>query len=129
MTLSRKILLIASLALGAGSVHAQVASFDCRKAATPAERAVCATPDLGRKDVVVSTYYELLLRLKPASGGMAYREFADRVRDEQRQWLRDGRDACAGNVACLGRAYDARLATLAKTLDDNAALTFGRTMD
>lgn len=123
----------AALALAAWwpalALHAQVASFDCRKATTPTEQAICASPSLGRKDVIAATYYQVLLRLKPATAGMAYREFDDRVRDEQRQWLQHGRDACRGDGACLDQAYDRRIDALLKTLDTNAGLTFGRTFD
>jgi len=116
-----------ALAFAVPSIHAQVASFDCGKASSATEKAICTSPTLGRKDIVVATYYDLLLRLKPATAGMAYREFDDSVRDGQRTWLQTGRNACGGDVACLGRAYDARIAALLKTLDGNAALTFGRT--
>ena len=117
------------LLLAASALHAQVASFDCHKAATASERTVCGSPELGRKDVTVAAYYQLLLRLKPAAAGMAYREFDDRIRDEQRQWLRKDRDACGSDIACLQRAYDQRIDALLKTFDTQAALTFGRTSD
>lgn len=123
-----RVLLALPMLLPALSLHAQVASFDCGKAATPTEHTVCATPALGRKDVIASTYYQLMLRLKPASAGMAYREFDDRVRDDQRQWLHM-RDTCRGDVRCLDEAYDRRIDALLKTFDANAALTFGRTGD
>jgi uncharacterized protein len=110
-------------------VRAQVASFDCSHAGTPTERAICATPALGRKDVTVTTYYQLLLRLKPATAGMAYREFDDQVRDGQRQWLQQERDACKDDIGCLNRAYDKRMDALLKTFDANAGLTFGRSID
>jgi len=113
--------------LGITRLHAQTASFDCTRAATVTERAICSSPSLGRQDVEVATYYRLLLRLKPAEAGMAYREFDDRLRDQQRQWIADRRDACKSDVRCLGRAYDQRIQTLLKTFDDNAALTFTRT--
>ena len=118
--------LLAVLAL---PLHAQVASFDCGKASTPTERAICATPELGRKDVTVAAYYQLLLRLKPAAAGMAYREFDDQVRAGQRQWLQDERDACRGDRRCLDRAYDRRIDALLTTFDANAALTFGRALN
>ncbi|WP_114238772.1 lysozyme inhibitor LprI family protein [Dyella sp. C9] len=123
-------LLLAGFLMTPGlAVHAQVASFDCRKATTLAERTVCATPALGRKDIAVATYYEVLLRLKPGASGMAYREFDDTIRDGQREWLQGQRDACGAELACLQRAYDERLDALRTSLDANAALTFGRSLD
>lgn len=106
-------------------VAAQVASYDCGKAATATEHAICASPSLGRKDVVVATYYDVLLQLKPAIPGMAYREFDDRLRDEQRQFLAT-RNACGAHTDCLEQSYDERLATLRKMLDRYGAVVFDR---
>jgi uncharacterized protein len=119
-------LLVTSLIVLSPVAHAQVASFNCSKATTPTEHAICASPSLGRKDVTLAAYYTLLLRLSPAVGGMAYREFDDQLHGEQRTWLKSKRDGCNGNVACLDQAYDRRLADVLKTIDGNAALTFGR---
>lgn len=122
-------LAIAGLLAASATAQAQVASFDCARAATPTERAVCATPELGRKDVALATWYDALLRLKPAVSGMAFREFRDGIAQAQRQWLRSQRDACGSDVACLRRAYDARLDAVRKTFDGNAGLTYGRMID
>jgi uncharacterized protein len=116
--------LLASLLL-IGPAAAQVASYDCANATAATERAICASPSLGRKDVIVATYYDLLLNLKPATAGMAYREFDDRLRDEQRQFLVT-RNACGANTNCLEKSYDVRLAVLRKTVDRNAAVVFDR---
>ena len=126
MTSTRQFLVAGALLAASAGLHAQVASFDCGKAATPTEHAICASPQLGRKDVIAATYYQLLLRLKPAVAGMAYREFYDNLRTQQAQWLRHDRDACGADTACLGRSYDQRIAALLKTYDDNAGLTFGQ---
>lgn len=120
------VVLAAALFVASAWTHAQVASFDCRQASTPTERAICSSAALGQKDVVVTTYYQLLLRLKPAMAGMAYREFDDGIRNGQRQWLQHDRDACGDDATCLGHAYDRRIDALLKTFDANAALTFGR---
>jgi uncharacterized protein len=119
--------LLSALLLAAASVaHAQVASFDCGKASTRTEKAVCASPRLGAKDVTVAAYFQLLLRLKPAVAGMAYREFDDTLRNDQRQWLQQDRNACQADATCLDRVYDRRIDTLLKLFDTNAGLTFGR---
>ena len=122
---ARRALLSALLLAVAGAAHAQVASFDCGKALTRTEKAVCASPTLGAKDVTVDAYFQLLLRLKPAVAGMAYREFDDTLRDDQRQWLQQERDACQADASCLDRIYDRRIDTLLKLFDANAGLTFG----
>ena len=121
--------LIGSMLMASAGVHAQVASFDCHMASTPTEHTICTSHELGRKDVIVTTYYQLLLRLKPAEAGMAYREFDDAVRGGQRQWLQHDRDTCGADAACLNRAYDQRIDALLKAFDANAALTLGRTND
>jgi uncharacterized protein len=108
-----------------GPVAAQVASYDCDKAVTPTERAICASPSLGRKDVIVASYYDLLLHLKPAVPGMAYREFNDALRDQQRQFL-SMRDACGAKTSCLEQRYDERIAALRETADRYAAVVFDR---
>jgi uncharacterized protein len=122
---ARRALLSALLLAAASVAHAQVASFDCVNASTRAERAVCASPALGAKDVTLAAYFQLLLRLKPATAGMAYREFDDMLRSDQRQWLKE-RDACQADAACLDRVYDRRIDILLKLFDANAGLTFGR---
>ncbi|HET6552545.1 MAG TPA: lysozyme inhibitor LprI family protein [Dyella sp.] len=111
------------------ALHAQSASFECSHAGTPTEHAICASPALGKKDIEVAIYYRLLLRLKPATAGMAYREFDDQLRDQQRKWITDSRDACKSDLQCLGQAYDKRIDSLLRTFDQNAALTFGRAAD
>lgn len=122
---ARRALFSALLLAVASVAHAQVASFDCGKASTRTEKAVCASPTLGAKDVTVANYFQLLLRLKPAVAGMAYREFDDTLRGDQRQWLQQDRNACQADVGCLDRVYDRRIDTLLKLFDANARLTFG----
>jgi uncharacterized protein len=73
-------------AAGKPGCAAQVASFDCR-ASRATERAITAAPMLGRKDITVTAYYDVLLRVKSAVSDMAYREFNDKLRNEQRRWL------------------------------------------
>lgn len=124
MKMARFTTLLVSLLL-MGPASAQVASYECGRAATATEQAICASPSLGRKDVMVATSYDLLLHLKPATAGMAYREFDDRLRGEQRRFLA-ARNACGANTSCLEKSYDDRIAVLRKTFDRNAAVVFDR---
>lgn len=84
--------------------RAAVASFDCGKASTPVERAVCADPELARLDREVAQAYGVRLAAVEAE--------ADKqsIRAAQRRWLqrRDGacKDAAA---ACLTGVYRVRL--------------------
>jgi uncharacterized protein len=122
---ARRALLSILLLTAASLAHAQVASFDCGKASTRAEKFVCTSRTLGAKDVTLASYFRLLLRLKPAVAGMAYREFDDMLRSDQRQWLNE-RDACEADAACLDHVYDRRIEALLTSFDANARLTFGR---
>lgn len=90
----RIVLLLAGGLLGPASF---AAGFDCQKARTPTERAICADEKLSVADEVMSAAYPLL----EDAGSTA-------VADEQRAWLRR-RDACRADVACLRQAYQERL--------------------
>lgn len=68
------------------------ASFDCTKAATATETAICASHDLAGWDRSVA------LALREAIGRSPERETS--LRDEQRQWLKK-RDACGNKGDCI----------------------------
>jgi uncharacterized protein len=120
------VLLATALLVGPCAVHAQVASFNCAKAATPTEKAICQTPSLGAKDIRMATYFQVLQDAPPGVGGMGYREFRDGARTDQVAWVRQKRNTCQGDVGCLESAYDRRLDALRKLLADNLALTYGQ---
>ncbi|HWV62205.1 MAG TPA: hypothetical protein VN019_01195 [Oxalicibacterium sp.] len=109
------------LAGGWQTAHAQVASFDCARAATPTEKTVCATPSLGAKDVRVASYYEVLQDIPPAVSGMVFREFRGYQRRQQAVWLKTVRDACGDRVD--------RLLALKDVMAKNLGLTYGRMCD
>ena len=87
-------------------------SFDCTKARSPAERAICAQPSLGALDRAVADAYAAALA-RPGADAAA-------VRAGQQTWLR-GRDArcspaargSASLAACLAASLAQRLAALA----------------
>ena len=111
------------------SAHAQVASFDCAKAATPTEHAICSTPALGEKDIRMATYYRILQDVSPAVSGMAYREFRGGIQDAQTTWMKRQRDVCKDDATCLAQAYDQRIKVLHDTLMKNVGITYGRMCD
>jgi uncharacterized protein len=92
MTIFRLFLLTVFAALGHA---AQAASFDCAKASTLIENAICASPDLSRKDEALGRLYQSALKQNPA------------VRTEQVNWLRE-RNRCI-DERCLNNAYDRRI--------------------
>ncbi|HQR88404.1 MAG: hypothetical protein B7Z44_14955 [Caulobacter sp. 12-67-6] len=99
--------LVLALTCVAGSASA--ASFDCRKARTADEKAICAERSLNDKDVRMDVLYGVNKRTLAMGGRGA-------LMDQQRDWLRDRR-ACGGNKACLNRAYDRRLGDLEKSME------------
>ena len=96
-----------SLALFGASLlplSAQAASYDCTRADTAAEIAVCSNPTLNRLDEDLAVQYRSLLnRLPPRR--------AEMVRQDQRSWLA-ARDSCGADVRCLRARYQERSARL-----------------
>lgn len=89
-------------------------SFDCAKAATPAEKTLCTDEGslaAARDGILGALYNEL-----KAMGGH------EEVLAGQSAWLKK-RDQCATNVDCLERAYDQRLAELARAAGDEQGVT------
>ena len=78
---------------------ASAASFDCTKASTVVEKAICATPRLSALDEELAATYAAV-RKNPA------------VREGQRRWLVEERDACEDGEGCIEAAYLVRIATL-----------------
>jgi uncharacterized protein len=83
-------------------VHA--ASFDCAKAQTTDEKAVCADRALNDQDVEMSVLYT---QLKPLLGMGARGD----MEDAQVAWLKR-REACGGDRTCLSKAYEDRVLQL-----------------
>jgi uncharacterized protein len=108
-----RMILAGLLVLGAAPV-AQAASFDCAKASTPVEKAICANPELGRRDEVLAKAYATAL------GGLGDEAKAE-VQAGQREWLGYAALACTTDAkpftgaltedqqACLGAVYRARI--------------------
>ncbi len=86
--------------------RAPQASFDCHKAGSPIEHAVCADAALARLDRQVAEAYQMKLR-------NAYEDKAKlAVRQAQRDWLALRDKACGAVAACLTKAYRDRLTVL-----------------
>lgn len=96
------LLLLATAGI-AWSGAAGAASFDCGKAATPAEKAICADPALSKADDDLAAAYKAALAatLDPAS-----------LRRAQRQWLQDRDRTDVASDYLL--AYTNRITELAK---------------
>lgn len=85
------------------------ASFDCARARSPDEKAICANTALNDKDVKMSVLYDINKRTLAMGGRGA-------LQDAQQQWLRDRR-SCGANRTCLNRSYDKRLAELERSME------------
>ncbi|MFZ4605411.1 MAG: lysozyme inhibitor LprI family protein [Caulobacter sp.] len=93
--------------LGAGAASA--ASFDCNKARTPDEKAICADRALNDQDVRMAQLYDIVRHLVAMGGRGA-------IMDDQTVWLK-ARRTCGANRACIGRAYTRRIAQLNSVLE------------
>lgn len=90
---------------------AQAAGFDCAKAATSVEKAICANSGLSDLDSALAAAYRSALA---ASANPVA------LKSGQRAWLTRVRDHCR-NVDCLEQAYRGRIATLASITAGTAA--------
>ncbi|MBQ0821475.1 lysozyme inhibitor LprI family protein [Microvirga terrae] len=98
------VVLIAGLWMAAASQAAQAASFDCAKARTPDEKAICADRGLNDQDVEMAVLYT---QLKPLLGMGARGD----MEDAQAAWLKR-REACGEDRSCLSKAYEDRVLQL-----------------
>lgn len=98
MTLLRLVPLAVLLGAAPSAVHA--ASFDCGKATTPFEKAICTHPDLSTAD-------ELLAKAFATATGGLTKEAVTAMRADQRNWLDYAQRACTDDAQPLTRgSYD-----------------------
>ncbi|QKJ86809.1 hypothetical protein PMPD1_1859 [Paramixta manurensis] len=82
------------------------ASFSCKQATAPDEKAICANRVLNDKDVEMTTKFRFLT-------GLFAMGTRGNMQDQQRQWLAN-RQRCGSDVSCLKASYDRRIAELDK---------------
>jgi restriction system protein len=101
---------IALLAIGTGAAHAVGPSFDCTRAATPAQKLVCSDPDLSRTELeYTQAYYAMRYQVGEAGWPslkaeaiLSQNESLKRCEIPQSgRLLRDSKQA----AECLGSAY------------------------
>ena len=95
---------LAGIGLIAGVDVSGAASFDCAKATSKVEKAICSQQALSDLDEYLGRYY----------GGAAetLMDGAACLKADQRDWVKTVRDACGAKVDCLKDAYLKRLGTL-----------------
>jgi len=94
-------------------------SFDCAKASTASEKAICASPDLAAADVAVSKAYSDLLKALPAAQQTA-------LKADQKNWINGRSGGCfdkkdAELTQCLLAAMQTRRQFLVGEGDNGAA--------
>lgn len=104
MRLSVTFALSALLAIPVAIEGSASPSFDCAKAGTESEHAICDSSTLSALDRALADAY------RAARAGAAA-AVHDRIRAEQIAWLRD-RDACGADPACLAARMQERVAAL-----------------
>lgn len=102
-------LVIAAFVLILAGVPAQAASFDCAKASSAFERAICDTPELSQKDEILAKAYATAL------GGLS-KQASDAVKAGQREWLHYAERACTDDAEPLKGDYDDEGASCLATL-------------
>ena len=112
--------LATAVVLSLAAAPAQAASFDCAKASTEVEKAICANPDLSRSDEVLARAYATAL------GGLSD-EAKAAMQAGQREWLGFAALACTTDAkpfttaltdeqqGCLNAVYRSRISELAQS--------------
>src|SRR5262245_63019813 len=102
MTVMHRTITLAALGVFAGAAAAGAQpSFDCRKAATPSEKAICADAELARIDRGIAAAFRQL-KAELASQ-------IETLAEEQTEFLK-ARDECGAEKACLARTMESRAA-------------------
>jgi uncharacterized protein len=97
---------LALLVVARASPWASATSFDCRKAATDAEKTICGSALLGKLDDALSDNYRNMLTGNLGDGGKD-------LKREQKEWLRK-RNACKSEK-CLVDTYRSRVDEICNT--------------
>lgn len=90
------------------TVDADAASFNCNKARTKTEHAICGNSSLSSLDSQLAGLYKQAL-IMSCSGQKS-------VRRAQLSWIA-GRNACGGSIVCLRNAYNDRISELLIEID------------
>lgn len=101
----RRLIAASTLAIGAAVAggSAQAAGFDCTKAGTWIEKAICADKYLSAMDSELTALFRRSIEANARSP-----ETVASLRSGQRDWLKQKRDACKDAV-CLVSVYEARV--------------------
>lgn len=87
------------------SVSSIAASFDCTKAGTPVEQAICNSSELSSLDEALAQTYRSQIASSPESS---------QIKSDQRRWIAEIRNKC-DDTECLAAAYKKRISNLQPT--------------
>jgi len=100
------------LSVGIGSVG-KAASFDCNKATTETEKAICNDPELSALDEILASLFQTKVSINFESELQS--DYGDEVlfpsflstdtRTKQRLWINNNQLKCYSNTICLVRSY------------------------
>lgn len=96
---------LAAAAISFAGTGAEAASYNCARAKTPDEIAICVNPALSDLDTQMAALYGVRMQIPMLMGARGA------AQDEQRAFL-DVRATCGDNVACIQSAYQQRIAVL-----------------
>ena len=121
MSTQAGILIVALLlSLGLGTTG-QAASFDCSKATTKTEKAICSDPELSALDdmmaLVWKHYKTKLDKTFPLKDGSLTENpivVPKQALEQQREWLSKV-DACAGKSDCIHNSYKSRILAISSS--------------
>ena len=100
MTIRLVISALFALLISIGNANA--ASFDCTKASTQQEKAVCANPTLSALDDKLAEAYK---------AARSVSQDAEKLKLEQIEWIKEVRK-CQSDASCIERLYKSRLSAL-----------------
>ncbi len=104
-----RLAVLSSAALVLMASGAQAASFNCARARSPDEKAICGSLTLNDQDVRLAQLYDITRHLVAMGGRGA-------IQDDQQAWLQSRR-ACGANRACLTQSYSRRIGELNRVLE------------
>ncbi len=102
MTIFARILLISLFSMIATATHA--VSFDCQKASSFVEKAICQSSKLSNLDDELALAYQAAQDVSKDT---------DSLKKQQLNWLKNKRNICQTN-SCLEKAYKKRITSLSK---------------
>jgi uncharacterized protein len=85
-----------------GSISSvSAASFDCKRASTEIEKAICANPEMSALDEKMASSYQHLIK--------ACNDSSNTIKANQIKWLKNTAENCATEVGCLKAQYSYRI--------------------